>query len=104
MGLGTCRLRANVVNEEAAGTPSSRAATAPHRQALSWTIRSGRSLRRSVSTAGSMWTAVLASASIHESGVGGSGKGWSPPGYRYTLAPVASISSRNAGDVWYVTV
>ncbi|MEV6878305.1 hypothetical protein [Amycolatopsis sp. NPDC051128] len=68
------------MNDDAAGTPSSRAATAPHGQALSWTISWGRTRLRSASTAGSSSTVAPASAATSPTGVGGSGSGWSPPG------------------------
>ncbi|RUU07774.1 hypothetical protein EOD08_37840 [Mesorhizobium sp. M6A.T.Ca.TU.002.02.2.1] len=63
----------------AAGTPSSRAATAPHGQAAPCTIRSGRMPRRSESTPGSKPRAVRASSSSIARGIGGSGRGRSPP-------------------------
>lgn len=46
------RLNANGVNDDAAGSPSSQAATAPRRQAASRTIGSGRTRRGSASTPG----------------------------------------------------
>lgn len=79
MGLGTCRLNANVVNDDAAGTSSSRAATGPQRHRESCTIRSGRAPRRSARTAGSTRTAVRASCSITVTGVGGPESGTSSP-------------------------
>ncbi len=80
VGLGTFLPNANVVNSAAAGTRSSRAATAPHGQADPWTIRSGPMPRRSARTAGSRPVEARASASSIVIGIGGSGTGWSPPG------------------------